>query len=467
MISTRLFVVVVGRAVSVINRVKGEAYGRKLLTRFSDKFVTSGWPGHTRPWVNLHTSQFLWSVRRRVYPTKQIPHRSPRTHMTTPLRIGCFGAFRGLLSFPKQLFEQFPPGAQLFIFDLSHESGYAEYLRTLATGYWPVELDSGDSYSERIRSTASAINNADLDLLLIINWKSESHDLIDLVETPCIVNICTGLDLLHHPKVSFQLQPHDQADYFNAGNAIFCGTNRSRLRGHLVYPGFLFYDPRGMDSAAKCSWAQRDPLIVFHGSLYKLAHQPLLECIYSVMLADSDLHFVIVGKDNGHALAMINNLATKKGVQSRVHYEGEFSGVRDANGIICDPGWRKMLSYLQRARLMPDPWPIGGASARFEAYAMGVPCVSMVLRVDPMSWGRPQHKISEPLALVTNAGTARSEAEYAELCRRCLYDGAFADQLAAEQLEVAKKVSDPVAWWQQLLGFYHDWLDRYAGSRVA
>src|SRR5438552_2339388 len=82
--------------------------------------------------------------------------------------------------------------------------------------------------------------------------------------------------------------------------------------------------------------------------------------------------------------------APQCGVSSRVHYEGAFESARSKSGVVADHGWSKLCSYLADARLAPDPWPIGGASARFEAYAMGVPSVHMAVRFDEASWGRPQ-----------------------------------------------------------------------------
>src|SRR5207249_546271 len=118
----------------------------------------------------------------------------------------------------------------------------------------------------------------------------------------------------------------------------------------------------------------------------------------------------------------------------QVRYEGSFSGLRGSDGHIDDPGWKRLVSLLGRARLSPDPWPVGGGSSRVESYLLGTPCVHMGVRFDPASWGRPQYSECEVPALLIPSGTAYSWDEYRSLCKKCLYDKAFADALVAEQM---------------------------------
>src|SRR5207253_4545739 len=111
-------------------------------------------------------------------------------------------------------------------------------------------------------------------------------------------------------------------------------------------------------------------------------------------------------------LEVVRRAAARHGVEAHVHYEGAFSGVRGADGSRDDPGWQKLLGYLGRARLAPDPWPIGGAAARVEAYAAGVPTAHLAVRFDEAAWGRRQDSLLEVEALLVPEATARTPEEY-------------------------------------------------------
>ena len=151
----------------------------------------------------------------------------------------------------------------------------------------------------------------------------------------------------------------------------------------------------------KPSWIERENLIVFHGSLYKLASYPFLSLLFELLLEDKHLEFVFMGRGDDKLLSKIFQWAKEKGVDSRVHYEGHFSPVRNNEGIIDDPGWEKLKGYLLKARLAPNPWPIGGGSARFEAYLSGAPMVHMGVRFDSEIWGKSQHTLVRASCLIS------------------------------------------------------------------
>jgi hypothetical protein len=54
--------------------------------------------------------------------------------------------------------------------------------------------------------------------------------------------------------------------------------------------------------------------------------------------------------------------------------------------------------------------------------------------------------------------TAYSLAAYRDLCRRCLYEEDFAEEVAAAQEQLVSRVGDPVAFWEQLLRYHDLWL---------
>ncbi|MDQ7779191.1 MAG: hypothetical protein RDV41_05725 [Planctomycetota bacterium] len=393
----------------------------------------------------------------------------------------------GLLNFPKELFEGCPMDIELHVFDIQTYLGCrADWLRPATKAYEPVlcewvrsaprgDLDRttdhrltgpgmsrSSQYKAEVRRTAAMVNQANLDILLIASYEDHVYDVIDLVETPCIVHLCTGSDVLYHEKVSFQVYCQPQADFYVRGRHLFSAVTRSQFGDGLAYEGPAFYDRRGMDmTAPRPAWKERKPLIFWHGSLYKIASPRFLRCICRTLKADRDVQFVFMGKDDGRALSMVSEFARRTGVGSQVHYEGSVAvGRLDAEGRPIGNDTAKVLSFLTKARLWPDSWPMGGGAARFEAYASGTPSVHMGVRFDPDSWGRRQESNVELPAMMISRGTAFSADDYQALCVRCLHDEPFADALAAEQMAAARELSDPVAYWRRLLGFYKDWLAR-------
>jgi hypothetical protein len=456
-----------------VDAIAGEERLYVLIGRAEHLLAYSGWPGHQRGWINQHAARFFARLRRMLVAPAIGPQREPAVVPAGhPLRVGCYGRCSGLLGFPKELFEAFPREWSLHIYDVEFQGRLAGYLEPMAAEYRAV---SGMSvpFAESNAAAAAAINLARLDLLLLIGYKAEVYDVADRVDTPCIAHMCTGIDLIHHAKVAFHICPQLQADYFMQDDALFCGTTHAPLPGSPVYEGVIVCDQRGIVPSAN-RWRSRENLIVFHGSLYKAASPDFLRHLYQLLQEDSGLEFVFMGRDSGGALELITGLAERAGVGGRVHYEGAYSSARDADGNLDDPGWQKVLGFLERARLAPDPWPVIGWSARFEAMLMGVPTVHLALRTDPASWGTRQPVVFDSPQLNVLNGTVTSTAGYVPLCRRCLYEEAFADRLAVDQQVVARRSVDLPGYWRQLSGFYDHWLEttgsaqhRDAGSRRA
>ena len=295
-------------------------------------------------------------------------------------------------------------------------------------------------------------------MLLADVRKREIYRLLDRITTPCVALLCSEVFLRHHPAVSFHLYPFEQADYFVRGDRIFCGTSASYLPGAVVYPCAFPYDLRGLDPERRRPWRERDPLVVFHGRLFK-ASESYVEVILGLLRDDPELEFVLMGTDSQGALERIRSAAARAGVESRVHYEGPFTTAHDDEGRLVDPAWERLFDLLGRARLAPDPWPFAGGASRIEAYASGAPAPHLGIRTDRASWGRPQPMLTfEHTAINVARGTAYSLETYGELCRRSLRDEAFADTLAAEQAAVAAEVGDPSSFWRALLAHYDRWL---------
>src|SRR5437879_3568289 len=96
----RFVIVAVATALGLAERLGGRALRDRLVGRFDAHVVRSGWPGHPRGWINLHASEFQTRVLR-VLGGPALVRRpiAPRSN-PAPLRVGCYGAFSGLLGFP-------------------------------------------------------------------------------------------------------------------------------------------------------------------------------------------------------------------------------------------------------------------------------------------------------------------------------------------------------------------------------
>lgn len=416
-------------------------------------------PRNQRGWYNLHFSRFRWRVRRTAAGARPAPQR-PASRGSGPLRVGCFGAFGALLRFTRALFDAFPDNGELHIWDLRYPgAAAASYLADMATGYHEVVARSNPRYGAEMDRIAETVDKAGLDLLVNISYGWEAHDLIDRIDTPCIAHVCTGSDLFHHPKIGFQLYGQPEADYFIDGKHIFSGLTAARFGDGIVYPDLRFHDPRGIDARALPPWREREPLILCHGSLYKTAAPDFTSTLFDLLSEDSELEMVIAGKDDGTSLSRLTTAARARGVAERVHYIGHLKlPDRGASTVEGATDWQRLIGLLGRARLAPDPWPIGGGGARFEAYAAGTPSVHMGVRFDERSWGRRQAALLEVLALLIPEVTVTSRDDYRKLCRRCLYDESFAQRVIELQLQVVASCSDAAAWWRQLANCHQDWL---------
>jgi hypothetical protein len=443
----------------------GRARRDAMLNRFDSLVVRSGWPRHPPGWINLYASELRWRAARG--PGIRAGRPAPRSRAAgAPWRVGFFGAFSGTLSFPRDLFAACPPEVELVVVDVPYRGARAGFVAPFCHEYIaaPTRDAAGERWTDEV---AAAVNGAGLDLLVNVRDRPDALDLIDRLTVPCVANYCTGSDLLHHAGVDFQYHGQPQPDFFVRDDRMYCGLTRAPFSPRPVFAITGYYDRRGLDlRARRPRWSEREPLIVCHGSLYKLTHPAFLACLLGLLAADSALEFVMIGKDSQGALGRITGEASRRGLASRVHYEGEFSSLRDAEGHVSDSGWMRLLSLLERARLAGDPWPIGGGSSRFEAYLAGTPSAHMGVRLDPAAWGRGQAAVCDILFLNVARATAFDVAGYREIARRCLYDGEFADLVAGEQREVAVRLSDEAAWWSQLRTLYDRWA-RGAGHPAA
>jgi hypothetical protein len=434
--------------------------GDDRLERLLDVLSRSGWPHHEPGWRNLHANRFLMHAYQRSKGGAPRRRRA-RAAVDGPLRTGVVGSFARMLGFSSSFFAAAPDDFQLAFFDLPTRDGTtAGYLADVG------EYAAFDVTPENRRGTLGgltrAMSEAGLDLLLVLGETPLYYDILDGADARCIAFVGSGMNLLYHPAVDFHLNAQREADYFVQEHRMFSGTTGRPLCGDRVFPAWMFYDTRGIDPAACTPVSDRDPLIVFHGSLYKAYSPRWLSAIFTLMQEDGALELVLMGPDFnrrslGGPLDAIRRAAAAAGVAGRVHYDGAYAPTRGPSGAIEDPGWHRLQAHLARARLAPNPFPVGGGSSRVEAYLSGVPVPHMGVRTDPESWGRPQSGSGEIPALRVDAATAFSVNEYVAVARLALYDDAFAEEIVDAQLRVARKVTSPEAYWRQVRTCYESW----------
>jgi glycosyltransferase involved in cell wall biosynthesis len=430
-----------------------------LVERFSHLFLT-GWPHHLgTPWINLNVSRFTWDVKRHLQSAAPVRPRQRRSlRISDTLNVGLLANLASTLTFSPPFFECAPDTVALAAFDVGGADRSAGYLAEHIQRY---EAFSATDTAQ----IAAAIEAADLDLLLFDIYKADIYGILDRVAVPCVVDVCTTVQLRFHPNVSFHLYCLQQADYLIRGNRLFCGTSESGFDDRTVYPGALLFDRRGLDPLHVRPWRRREPLMVYHGKLYKLSDM-YLETVFRLLVEDRDLRLVIVGRDDGGHLERITATAARLGVAHQLAYEGSFDVARSAAGEVEDPSWLRLAETLRVARLAPDPWPLGGASSRIEAYAAGTPVVHMGVRSDPSSWRRPQEAVTaDHPALEIPEATVYTSSNYFSVAKRALYDEAFADALAAKQAERALELCDGGLFWAQILRRYSEWISA-AGDRA-
>lgn len=429
--------------------LRGEAAADGLISLIERQFAFSGWPHYSRGWINLHVARFTARLRHRHRGVAPAP---PRRAVRGPLtRVACVGSFVGLLGFPRELMARCP--VELVIADVMFDGRHADYLAGHAVAYQGFDLRADDDFDR----LAAFVNAAEPDLVLNIGYKADAFAVLDRLNAPCLANYCPASDLLHHPRLDIQYHGQPEADYFVTREQMFCGTTASVFDDGYIHTIKGYIDPRDLLSSTPRPWVAREPIIVCHGSLYKFSAAPFLEVLCGWLQSDSTLTLQLMGRDDGGAWQTIKACGERRGVAARMQYLGQFSAVRDETGAVANDGWNSLVDLLGRARLAPNPFPLGGGSSRYEAYALGAPAPHLGVKFDRESWGKPQPSICEIPSLLVERGTAWTIDDYDALGRRCLVDGTFADALAAEQRQRAAAVVDADRWWREIAEGYERW----------
>jgi hypothetical protein len=401
--------------------------------------------------VNLDVLRTHRRVLHTLTGGRRTPQRTPR-QAPERLRVGVLANLSSTLIVVRSFFEQAPDHVDLFVFDVAGADAIPGYLTTGAAGYASFDADD----VERI---AAAIEAADLDILLADVYKADAYAVFDRITTPCVVDFGGTVQFVFHDAVAYRYYYLAQADYLVRDGLLRSTAARAPVSRIPVYEAPQLFEERGLGNPSPRPWREREPLVVYHGKLYKATTPEYLDAVLGLLAEDDELELVLLGRDGGGALGRIEAAAQRAGIADRVHYEGQFFVRRNEAGEIDDPSWLRLADVLGRARLAPDPWPVAGGCARVEAYLAGAPVAHMGIRTDRGAWGRPQPALTaEHPAVVVERGTAYDVAGYRALCRRLLSDEAFADELAADQRALAAQLVDARRWWTHFLECYADWL---------
>jgi len=437
-----------GLLLRVIRSLAGETRAQGVHYMFAARVVWSGWP-FTQGWVSVHASRFAATVEHKVWGLPQVAVRPPAPISNRPLRIGLLCNLHLTLGTQRPLFEAVPRDAiELHLFDRWAGHAGAEYLSPFAASYHALKNDSPEVF-------ADAINKAAPDILLSMLPRSIAYRTFELIDTPCIASVCTGSDLMHHPRVAYHVFTQPEFGYRVRDGEVFCDFTGRPFGGARAFESGLVCDARGLNAAPRRSWREREPLIVWHGSLYKLRAPRFLDLIFELLVLNPNVRFEYFGR--GPQVDDLARRAAAHGVADRLCHRGVAGFARDHHGELQPDTFAELRDALSRARFWPDSFPVGGASARFEAYVAGVPSVHMAPTADPPHGPYEDGSLLELPWLSAGAGVARSRDHYFEMAQRCLRDDAFADALVAEQDAVVAAVSDARAWWMHMRRCYDTW----------
>ena len=166
----------------------------------------SGLPFHRLGFQeNMHSFGLKMRIDQRLSRFPLRAKRRPRMS-DGPLRIGLVGEVSIDGGKPVTLATRFPEEHRLFLFDIARDGEHGPLpQRPNVT----VSLhDLGQDYERSLRALCEAVNDADLDLLILANFSSEEkNDIAQLVDTPCLAHYVIGIQVLSHPKVDFVLYP--------------------------------------------------------------------------------------------------------------------------------------------------------------------------------------------------------------------------------------------------------------------
>jgi hypothetical protein len=371
------------------------------------------------------------------------------------VRLGVLAGFSGTLGISKELLAAHPPDVELFLYDLGYRgtatTAYAEFahyrqLRLAADFRGP-----DPSYV----AAADAINADALDALVVMWARTSTLALLNLVDAPRIASLNGGSYLLVHPKCRAQTCVQLSPGFTVRDGRVVDVRSQRILPHYLVDDATFHYDRRGLplpDPARARTVEGRAPLIVFSGSLYKLAKPVFLQVVANLLRSDPRRRFLYFGRPDPARKTFVDTFFRRAGVADRVEQAGSYVAMRNSDGSLQDAdGWARAVAVYRTARLFLNSFPLGGGSSVVEACLAGVPVAHLAFQ-DPEEWIRNRHLLDAWIPMITTiAGSATTPRAYEALCERLLTDDDFASTVLREQDALMQVACDEGAFWQRLM----------------
>ena len=412
---------------------------------------------------NLHTAGLVQRIRRAKMPFVAVPKRLSRPNVRQ-LRIGMVGELTFGGARPLSLTENFPAQHELFLFDAGGKDRFGPIPQRPNTHFSRHDLGgdyskiasktigSGEDYIKAICNLTDEINTSKLDILIIANASlEEKNDIATLCNTPCLVSHLMGSEPVYNTKIDFTLYAQANTwSYIKNHRLHSIFTNRPLPAEVCCNLAQHLYE-RNPSPLPDIPWEQREPLLFFHGRLAQIHSQGYLTLLAGLLENDRNLRFEFLGP--GDAKPVLQFFANR-GLAGQVKYLGVIDKALYQTGDFHE----KIYSTLMRARLEPNPWPLGGGISRIEAYQAGTPTVHLRMN-HHRDWVTGASWVDLPDIEIPSA-TADTVEEYQLLCQKCLYDKEFAAKIRQEQHRVANRVVDAEAWWDRVIVLYREWLTR-------
>ncbi len=399
--------------------------------------------------TNLHSFGLYMRIQHSIHstnPTKK-KERNKNNH---PLRIGIVGEFLPWGGKPISLIRDFPKQHSLVAFDIGKNREYYTFpeRENVTVKKHTLELD----YEKNISKLTNDINASELDFLILANFDyQEKCDILHGVDVPCIIHYMMSIDPIFSSKVDYSLYMLPNRNFYLQNDSLYSNYTKTFLPSERFYELQMFaFADCSVSTVKNPSWQERENLVIFHGGVErKLAYPEYLSTITELLHEDSTLRFAFLGPGSRN---MINAHFKGQGLANRI----EDHGCVAAN---TPEAHETIINLLRRGRLAPDPWPHGGGRTRIEAYWAGIPSVHLGMRQDgKIIWERASlNQVDLPYIEVPH-GTSHTQEDYKTLCKKCLYDEAFANTIIQEQYTIARHAIDSNAWWEDVIDSHDHWL---------
>jgi len=366
------------------------------------------------------------------------------------LKIGFIGAFSGLLSFPKQLFINYPQSKiSLYMYDEGYKNIYVESYSKFSN-YRKLQHIDSHSDLKSCKSIANIIEHDQLDVLVIINRDKPYYSFISLlVSNANMVSINTGSHLLYNDFVQIQSLVQFAFGYSVNNNKSLIEINSGKKIGTFrCYPELFFFDKDTTTEESNKKIIEKN--MIFIGSFYKLAHLKFLNMCAEILKSNPSFNLFFYGKGDSEVLKKILGFFDSKGVLIQVKYRGSYSKKLDPDGNIIDEKYEQALNDIKKSSVFINSFPYGGASATIEAFMMKIPVITLVSNNSSLS------SYSLP-SITPQVATAKAVDEYIEKCIKLLNgDETLRNRIIKEQNAILKEMTSPNRFWEKLLEVVDD-----------